>query len=762
MATDKNISALIESQVPEYLREEGPKLVSFLKAYYEWMETTNQVTDASKNLLVNQDIDTTNLSKFYEFFRREVLVDFPNDILADKRLVTKRIKDLYRSKGSKLSYKLLFRILYDQDLDFVNPSDFILRTSDGRWNKDAFIRLGAPQSGDLDSLLGEIVTGQTSGATGRVTELFTTVELGIEVKQLRIADIVGVFTDKETVSSSSGISGTIINTTGALSDVTFNNVTTDFGGSGHQLGDTVSITSPFGFGATGVVAATTDSAVTFDLIDGGSGYRVNDTVVTVSGGTGVGGSVTVDSIKDLETISGFSDPIRVLANTSIGFGPNFGSASNTDTFLASANIVSANVSTALSAALGRVNITVGTINAISVTTGNYVQNLPSVSAIDLDVAKLNLSDGSGGIKGKNARIRSRFIPGAISDIDITDGGSSYSSLFEVTLSNTSRLGTTNARGTPVITGVIQDPGRYTDSKGFLSWNMRLQDNYYYQEYSYVLNTRKGLQVYRDIVNEVLHPAGSKMFGEIDLQGDIDLSSNLAAESIVFTDLIFDDDDDGDELTIPPATQFGIIELSRFVSAVSIDPTSLVNGANTEIGMGIQLPDIPDSEGGVIGETRVGIPSVGHDINPLSFVATNIDEPVYEVSFNNTIASIEPQTVFPTDARLFLPGDGTVFVSNSNVIDTYLGDPITNFLNAPAATFGTPFQLLGVGTTFQTTVTGGSIIEIQDLDPGTTGNTTYIVNTVFSNTTLSMNTKFGGGGGVALANGVYRYVYNGNI
>ena len=100
MATDKKTSALIQSQVPEYLREEGPNLVAFLKAYYEWMETSGQVTDESKNLLANQDIDTTNLNKFYEYFRREVLALFPQNVLTDKRLLTKKIKDLYRSKGS--------------------------------------------------------------------------------------------------------------------------------------------------------------------------------------------------------------------------------------------------------------------------------------------------------------------------------------------------------------------------------------------------------------------------------------------------------------------------------------------------------------------------------------------------------------------------------------------------------------------------------------------------------------------------------------
>jgi len=46
MATDNKISTLVESQLPAFLLDEGPNLVAFMKAYYEWLETTGQQTDA--------------------------------------------------------------------------------------------------------------------------------------------------------------------------------------------------------------------------------------------------------------------------------------------------------------------------------------------------------------------------------------------------------------------------------------------------------------------------------------------------------------------------------------------------------------------------------------------------------------------------------------------------------------------------------------------------------------------------------------------
>ena len=762
MATDKNTSALIQSQVPEYLREEGPKLVAFLKAYYEWMETSGQMTEQSKNLLTNQDIDTTSLEGFYEFFRREVLVDFPSVFKADKRTVAKRIKDLYRSKGSKLSYKLLFRILYDEDVDIIHPSEFILKTSDGRWTKDSFIRVGEPRVGNLDNLLGEFITGQSSGARGKVKELFTTLETGVEVKQLVITDVTGTFIDQEVVLGDNNVSGTIINTIGPLSDVTFDNTLTDRGGAGHRVGDVVNLTSSVGSGGIGKVLSTSDTAVTFDLITGGSGYRKAQTVVSITGGSGSGGSVTVTSISNTETISTFSDPIRALANTKIGFGPTYGVSANTDKVRASANLEASNANTALSSALRVLNTVVGSINSISVTPGSYIVNLPEVKAIDNEIAILELGDGSGGKKGKNARINPRFIPGGITDIEVTTPGLSYSAVFPVTLTNQTRSGTTNAIGTPKISGVLTDPGRFTDSKGFLSWDMKLQDNYYYQEYSYVLDSDKGLQVYRDIVRDVLHPAGTKLFGQVDIQNDINFTNIFDIDSTVGLDLISDPEPLGDELTITSTLAFGTAEVSRAFDIPSIG--SITTLGSFAVGQVIEQFVISTT-------TALGVHDVTFDINPLTFTS-DLNLSLINIPGVNDIEIIlagidvptfgNITTVTSSGFRVYLDGEGTVNVSNNNIVSTYLSDAITTVLNNPVATFGTPFQVLGVNTLFDRRVKGGSTIEIQALSPTTTGNTTYIVNTVFSNTVLTINTAFGGGGGVALANGVYRYTYDGNI
>lgn len=60
------------------------------------------------------------------------------------------------------------------------------------------------------------------------------------------------------------------------------------------------------------------------------------------------------------------------------------------------------------------------------------------------------------------------------------------------------------------------PGYFQNTDGFISADKVLQDSYYYQDFSYVIKAGIDLSRYKDIVLETLHPAGSQMFGEVNI------------------------------------------------------------------------------------------------------------------------------------------------------------------------------------------------------------------------------------------------------
>lgn len=806
MATDKKLSTLVESQLPSFLLEEGPKLVSFVKAYYEWLETTGQTTDALKNLIVNQDIDTTNLNQFYEYFRREVLSEFPETVLADKRLLTKRIKDLYRAKGTREAHRMLFRILFNEEIDFYDPSANILKTSDGRWLKQNSVRISEPFVGIIENLINQVITGQTSGAFGKVESVVTTRESGILVKELFLTEVSGTFIDLETVSNSQNtISGRVFNSVGPLKGVNLPDLRFSKGGSGHVKGDRVSFTSSSGSGASGFVITTTDRGTTFRIQDGGSGYRVGNTVISLFGGVGFDGEINVTSISNTESVFTYTDIIDDLKNTPIGFGPVYSANSGE----VSANLASANAFTALSIALGTETQTVGTINSISVIAGNYAV-LPGISTVDVGIAILELPDGQGGIKGKNAVIVPIPIAGAIETVSVLVPGSRYNAADPVTITNLSRTGTVPGLGNPVTSGVIENPGKYIETKGFLSWDQYLQDGYYYQIFSYVIKSNQALKTYKNLVNKIVHPAGTKFFGQVDIVDTLDLSSFIDSEIYITTNLIGGANGISSILStltfgliseisrtlpiqsITSTETFGVIQVLPAISPVSIASTLVFSG-NNQLNFEFDIPavvstltfgnlnwnvafDIP----GIVATTVVSANAfIEIDIDPQSVFATTVVSTdaqlnvafdlnaipttlifsTPQVNFEFDIASITTTTIFSSNNIALLTGDGTVFVSNNNTISTYLGQPITSYLNDPVLTVGSPFAVRGVNTFFASTLTTGSTIEIQDNIPGVSGNTVYVVNTVFSNTNLTINTPFAGGN---LVSGIYRYSFDPSI
>ena len=78
-------------------------------------------------------------------------------------------------------------------------------------------------------------------------------------------------------------------------------------------------------------------------------------------------------------------------------------------------------------------------------------------------------------------------------------------------------------------------GYFTGTTGLLSAQGRLQDNYYYQDFSYVIKTDVDVATYRDKILDLVHPAGLSMFGEVSMYLDATTGlMNSAARTIEHT------------------------------------------------------------------------------------------------------------------------------------------------------------------------------------------------------------------------------------
>ena len=72
------------------------------------------------------------------------------------------------------------------------------------------------------------------------------------------------------------------------------------------------------------------------------------------------------------------------------------------------------------------------------------------------------------------------------------------------------------------------PGYYTNTDGFISDDRYIQDGKYYQTYSYVLKIDELFDSYKSVVKNILHPAGTELFGEYTIDNSYDSSTNLVS------------------------------------------------------------------------------------------------------------------------------------------------------------------------------------------------------------------------------------------
>ena len=143
--SDLKTSLLINRQVPEYVRDDYPLFVSFLEAYYEFLENKqgtekNDLTTKAKNLRYVSDVDTS-IDDFEDSFFNTFAALIPKEIAVDKAFLIKNLLPLYLAKGSEKSFKLLFRMLFGNELTLTYPRSEVLRASDGKWLIEKFLKV---------------------------------------------------------------------------------------------------------------------------------------------------------------------------------------------------------------------------------------------------------------------------------------------------------------------------------------------------------------------------------------------------------------------------------------------------------------------------------------------------------------------------------------------------------------------------------------------------------------------------------------------
>jgi hypothetical protein len=272
----KTVSQLVENQFPSFYKEDGPGFVAFVKAYYEFLETTDKYTyKENRELFNSNDIDDT-LSEFLVHFKEKYLSDFPFVTATDKRFMIKHIMDYYRSKGSKQSLELLMRLLYNEEVDIYYPGEDILKPSDSEWYRPVYIELA--KSSRTRGFVNKQIRGSNSGATAFVEGIVTKRVDGKLVDVVYLSSVRGNFRRNERVTDD-GIIKNAPKIVGSLTSLTI-----ELGGRNNIVGDIFDVITEQGRQGKVRVDAIENATgkVDFAITEAGYGYTNSTSSATAT------------------------------------------------------------------------------------------------------------------------------------------------------------------------------------------------------------------------------------------------------------------------------------------------------------------------------------------------------------------------------------------------------------------------------------------------------------------------------------------------
>lgn len=364
--SEQKVSLLINRQVPEFVRDEYPTFVHFLEAYYEFLENkqtgqSNDLVTKSKDLRYVSDVDYS-IDQFQDNFFNTFANLLPQDIQVDKAFLIKQLLPLYLSKGNEKSFKLLFRLIFNEEVEIIQPKANILRASDGKWVVEKAFRISqgvystytangntsstATSSGNTVFKMAQIAAAnevevyvnnslQTSGYNIRRESkklVFDTAPSANSEIEILYKDFnYSLLENRKITGLTSGATAIVervaqktVNATSAFE--LYVNDKTLLGDFDNGENATLKIIGDDGE-LINILVSGLSTLSTINIIDGGANYNVGDSVIV----TGGGATNTAEAIIS-EVFSGFINKINILSG-----GAGFKTGSNVNLVGSTAN-----------------------------------------------------------------------------------------------------------------------------------------------------------------------------------------------------------------------------------------------------------------------------------------------------------------------------------------------------------------------------------------------------------------------------------------
>lgn len=625
-----NMSYLIDSQIPDFVKTDYPNFARFIKDYFAYMDLgpdefedlderypnrgivkhqasdVDQTTDTNQapNHLIQELIDKLNLDHvsngysgtFTSDFLKQYAIDFPATAEVDPTMLVKHVRSFLESKGSRRGVEEFFKLMYNEDVEVFLPSEFILRPSDGIYNKELTIKAYANTETspvpDPLSLRGKRVDVHYYESTASITARKIINTSVTRVKQIAYTapeafemtlDLPG-----DTIIPGQGVEGDLTaviggkiatvgtigaadalraagtydidtgfttsgNGTGAQFTVVVNGsgaatVTVDTVGDDYAPDETITIPDSL-LGSGGAAALTFKVATITDgkifsvtISDGGAGYSANPAVIVQPNAAD---TITTAAVIDTRLTDG-SISSTVFVNNVKGLGYN-----NVPNLILNTDLVRSwiglegvqdtidNKTAFLTRVLNSTSLKTnsGTSNGGFIVGETFkvseTGDILGVYAIDYFAQDYTIT----GIDN-NALVRVKTLDlnnyPAILEV-ISTGTGFQRSTFDFIL----RSATDETTTITCSTGFSHTyPGSFKNSRGFLSDANKIQDNTVYQNFSYQIKTARPKTEWGELLDRIAHPAGMIAWTDLQINQQVDMGAGFDAQPDIIVFRLF--------------------------------------------------------------------------------------------------------------------------------------------------------------------------------------------------------------------------------
>ena len=483
------ITVSLSNQVARFIRADATSnFVKFLEAYYKFLEQDQQPQEILQNARLYADSDYTIDSLIEQFFRNYGN-DIPRNIIADKRTFIKHFKDLYTTKGTEEGYRLLFRVMFGEDVNFFYPDTVILKASDGIWKKDKTIRVIPFDNSNIYDFVNTKIIGAVSNASAivnTVNKIYTNTGYTEEFYELSLEDVKGEFLLEEIIA--------------------------------YKL-----IT--YGVPKTTLKATTVPQLTKIRIIDGANGYEPNAEIRVQGANVKIESVNATGKIKSVKVIN----PGVFLGRTIIG---NVVSSSSFEPVYIDRPTLSFT---------GNVNVTSNRGTYISTTphelkkgaTANLYFYGNTNSAINNTTSEISVSTVLDEYRFRfvtsnaNTSVQANLIYTSNAILESNLGVLRESSGYWL-----------NSQGK--LSELVYIEGPAVDAPD--------PSKIYYQPFSYVVKSKVSLDNWKNVASGTVHPAGMQVFSEIDITTNVDANVSTTVDNEIWDYLYITSDWDKATLT----------------------------------------------------------------------------------------------------------------------------------------------------------------------------------------------------------------------